>query len=211
MSVDVRWRKARKSRRKSHSIPLWIVGACCLMSGLKVVNGAYTEADDLVNELDRPSEYCCMARFCGLRKFAEFLVLPVVTDSEPDWSNSRPDWSMRLEFSLFLPQKRNKHRREFVHFMSEAAKQLNSLIKVVLRPFHMFTTNAFRCITKTEKERRRNRERYKTNINNRSDDRRRSIKHFSREIFCWCCVGRANINCDGFSMSEGKEKDRDAY
>lgn len=40
---------------------LWLYICCylCLLSGYNInnVNGAYSEADDLINELDRPSEY----------------------------------------------------------------------------------------------------------------------------------------------------------
>jgi hypothetical protein len=35
----------------------WILSLCCFLSGLCVAHANYAEADDLVNELDRPSEY----------------------------------------------------------------------------------------------------------------------------------------------------------
>lgn len=39
----------------------WLYCCCylCLLNGINihVVNGAYSETDDLINELDRPSEY----------------------------------------------------------------------------------------------------------------------------------------------------------
>lgn len=56
MSINARWWNAKK-RRKCNAIPLWILYCCCFLNGLNVVSGAFAEADDLINELDRPSEY----------------------------------------------------------------------------------------------------------------------------------------------------------
>jgi hypothetical protein len=36
---------------------LWIFIICGLLNGVNVAQGNYAEADDLLNELDRPSEY----------------------------------------------------------------------------------------------------------------------------------------------------------
>ena len=55
MSINARWRNVKR-RRKCNSI-LWIFYCCCFINGLNLADGAYAEADDLVNELDRPSEY----------------------------------------------------------------------------------------------------------------------------------------------------------
>ena len=56
MSINTRWWNVKR-RRKCNAIPLWIICCCCFLNGLHIVSGAFTEADDLVNELDRPSEY----------------------------------------------------------------------------------------------------------------------------------------------------------
>lgn len=46
-----------KIRKKCNLIPLWIFCHFCFLNGLNVAIAAYSEADDLINELDRPSEY----------------------------------------------------------------------------------------------------------------------------------------------------------
>lgn len=57
MSISARWWNVKR-RRKCNSIPLWIF-CCCFLNGLNAASGAIAniEADDLINELDRPSEY----------------------------------------------------------------------------------------------------------------------------------------------------------
>lgn len=56
MSINTRWWNVKR-RRKCNSIPLWIICCCCFFNGLKPAGATYAEADDLINELDRPSEY----------------------------------------------------------------------------------------------------------------------------------------------------------
>lgn len=54
----MRWKMRKECGRNAFSVTiLWIYIICCLLNGANVAQGNYAEADDLLNELDRPSEY----------------------------------------------------------------------------------------------------------------------------------------------------------
>lgn len=55
MSINVQWKMRKKWL--SYFTIYWIFSTFCFINEFKITYGVYTDADDLVNELDRPSEY----------------------------------------------------------------------------------------------------------------------------------------------------------
>jgi hypothetical protein len=57
MSINVQWKMRKKSVRNVRTLALVMLSFCCFLDEFTVASGNYADADDMVNELDRPSEY----------------------------------------------------------------------------------------------------------------------------------------------------------